>query len=62
MRALRPESKRCVPEELKKCQLSRDQTIQYLVEILKTPMGEVTADQQPPEPVDQAIESADDPL
>jgi hypothetical protein len=27
-----------------KCQLSRDEAVQYLVEILKTPIGEVTAD------------------
>ena len=27
-----------------KCQLSRDQAVQYLVEILKTPIGEVTVD------------------
>ena len=27
-----------------KCQLSRDEAIQYLVEILKTPIAEVTAD------------------
>jgi Terminase small subunit len=27
-----------------KCQLSRDEVIQYLVEILKTPIAEVTAD------------------
>jgi hypothetical protein len=27
-----------------KCQLSRDEAVQYLVEILKTPVGEVTAD------------------
>jgi Terminase small subunit len=27
-----------------KCQLSRDEAVQYLVEILKTPIAEVTAD------------------
>jgi terminase small subunit-like protein len=27
-----------------KCQLSRDEAVQYLVEILKTPISEVTAD------------------
>jgi PAS domain-containing protein len=27
-----------------KCQLSRDEAVQYLVEILKTPIGEVTSD------------------
>jgi 2-methylaconitate cis-trans-isomerase PrpF len=27
-----------------KCQLSRDEAVQYLVEILKTPIGEVNAD------------------
>ncbi len=27
-----------------KCQQSRDEAVQYLVEILKTPTGEVTAD------------------
>ena len=27
-----------------KCQQSRDEAVQYLVEILKTPIGEVTAD------------------
>ena len=27
-----------------KCQVSRDQAVQYLVEILKTPIGEVNVD------------------
>jgi terminase small subunit-like protein len=30
-----------------KCQLSRDEAVQYLVEILKTPIAEVTADHRP---------------
>ena len=39
-----------------KCQLSRDEAVQYLVEILKTPIGEVTADHRLAQSYDAKLE------
>jgi hypothetical protein len=43
-RSSMPSCSACCARNAEKCQLSRDEAVQYLVEILKTPIGEVTAD------------------